>query len=535
MRLNLGPKYMLLTALVLLTVMGITLGIISVRHEELVMEQTKIQAKALFHQIVITRRWIADHGGVFVEKLPWVRENPYLKAPPLVGSGGKKYIKENPAMVTKQLSMYAQKDKLYSFHITSLKLINPENAPDEFEKTALALFDGKKAVEMSKIEKIGEARYYRYIAPLYVEEACLECHANQGYKIGDIRGAISINVPMDYAFSVITSDRRNMIVGGVLMVGVLMLMLSIMTGRLVINPIKKIRSFMADFSRIGRPDFPLLETNDEIEDLCRSFLDMAGTISGYHSSLHDRIEAATLELREKNEELVRFHQNRSDFIAKISHELRTPLTSIKGAMDYLSLRMKMEGAGEEDDRTDFFEVIKNNAERLIRLVNNVIDFERIELGTFGMRFRQVKLSDIAREVIVGFKPQALQKAVDIELDVSETVTIWADEDRIKQVLINLISNALNFSPESSSINVTVRYADEGVFVSVSDKGAGISPEEMEKLFKEFYSKGVKNGTGLGLVICKGIVEAHGGEIGVMSKPDQGSCFYFRIPNKKGDA
>jgi len=145
MRLNLSLKYILSTTVILLAVMGITLGIISIRHEELVMEQMKIQAKALFQQIVITRRWIADHGGVFVEKLPWVEANPYLKNSHIIDREGKKYVRENPAMVTKQLSQYAQKDKLYSFHITSLKLMNPENKPDAFEESALRVFDEKKS------------------------------------------------------------------------------------------------------------------------------------------------------------------------------------------------------------------------------------------------------------------------------------------------------------------------------------------------------------------------------------------------------
>ncbi len=154
--------------------MGIMLGIIYKRHEKLVIEQTKIQAKALFQQIVITRKWIADHGGVFVEKLPWVKPNPYLENPLITDIAGRRYVKQNPALVTKQLSSYAQKEGLYFFHITSLKLLNPENAPDDFEKGALNDFESSELKELSKIEKIGDSYYFRYIAPLYVEKACLQ-------------------------------------------------------------------------------------------------------------------------------------------------------------------------------------------------------------------------------------------------------------------------------------------------------------------------------------------------------------------------
>lgn len=534
MRINLSLKYILATTVILLIVMGVTLGIIAKRHEELVMEQTKIQAKALFQQIVITRRWIADHGGVFVEKLPWVEANPYLKDSQMIDTKGKKYIKENPAMVTKQLSKYAQKDKLYSFHITSLNLMNPENAPDDFERSALRAFDEKKLQELAKIEKIGEAHYYRYIAPLYVEEACLECHAKQGYIVGNIRGAISITVPIDYAFSAISSDRKNMIVGGILMVAVLMVVLSLMTGRMVINPIKKIRTFMADFSENGKSDFPVLKTNDEIEDLCRSFLDMAKSIDSYHNCLQEKIKAATSELTEKNEALLRLNRTKSDFIAKISHELRTPLTSIKGAMDYLSVKLAMRGKADEEDLSVFFEVIKKNAERLIRLVNNVLDYERIELGAFEMRFQEVNLRDIFDEVITGFRSEALEKKVNIRLE-AEDLLVYADEDRMKQVLINLVSNALNVSPGTSEVVVSLREEGDYVLASVTDSGSGLNKGERELVFRQFYSKGTKNGTGLGLAICKGIIDAHNGEIGVDSTVDRGSCFYFRIPkNRRGE-
>lgn len=531
MRLKLGLKYILSTMLVLIIVMGITLTIIAKRHEALVIEQTKIQAKALFQQIVITRRWIADHGGVFVEKLPWVEPNPYLKSPIMAGGQGKLYVRKNPATVTKELSQYAQKEGLYSFHITSLRLMNPENAPDDFERKALREFETKKAIDAARMEKIGGADFYRYMEPLYVEEACLECHRNQGYKAGEIRGAISITIPMEYTLSVIASDRKYMVLGGGLAVMLLMVVLFMITRNMVINPINRIRAHMLDFSKQGTAEVSVLKTGDEIEDLSRSFVDMARSIEDYHNCLQEKIDAATRELIEKNETLDRLNKTKSGFIAKISHELRTPLTSIKGAMDYLSTRLSTHGEGGGDDLSVFFGVIKKNAERLIRLVNNVLDYERIELGAFEMHFCEVNLRDIFDEVITGFMSEALQKKVTIRLE-AEDALVNADEDRMKQVLINLVSNALNFSPESSEIVVALREDGGYAVVTVTDAGGGIAEDEKELIFNQFYSKGVKNGTGLGLAICRGIVEAHGGEIGVTSFLNRGSSFYFRIPKER---
>jgi len=531
MRINLSLKYIISTIIILAVVMGITLSIISKRHETLVVAQTEMQAKALFQQVVITRKWIADHGGVFVEKLPWVKPNPYLTNPEMTDIHGKRYVKENPAMVTKQLSFYAQKEGLYFFHITSLKLLNPENAPDNFEKAALQAFETEKLKESSKVEKIGGSYYFRYIAPLYVEKPCLQCHLKQGYKIGDIRGAISVSVPMDYAFNTIKSDRKYMIFGGIGAILVLIAVLFLTTKHMVISPINSIRTFMHNFSKDGNPDIPALKTNDELEDLSKSFIDMARSIDGYHSCLQDKITSATKELTEKNERLLKLNKTKSDFIAKISHELRTPLTSIKGAMDYLSVRLSMHRKEKEDDLIVFFEVIKKNAERLIRLVNNVLDYERIELGEFEMHFKETNLKEIFNEVITGFRPLAEKKKVDIKLH-AEDITVYADADRMKQVLINLLSNALNFSPESSEILVSISDADNYANVGIEDRGSGIAESEREMIFKQFYSKGVKDGTGLGLAICKGIIAAHNGEIGVNSAADKGSCFWFRIPKSQ---
>jgi hypothetical protein len=183
LKISLSLKFIIGTAVVLSIAMGLSLYFISRNHEKLILEQVDAQAKALFRQIVLTRKWVANHGGVFVEKVPWKDPSPYLLEPEIVDIKGRKYTKESPAMVTKELSKYAQEKGLYWFHITSLKLVNPENSPDEFEKAALEDFEKEKKKEHSRIEKIDGASFYRYIAPLHIEQSCLKCHSNQGYSV----------------------------------------------------------------------------------------------------------------------------------------------------------------------------------------------------------------------------------------------------------------------------------------------------------------------------------------------------------------
>lgn len=528
MRINLSLKFIVMIFLILLVVIGATFRFILQKHEQMVTTQLEMQAKALFKQVVITRRWVAEHGGVFIEKLPWVEPNPYLRNATITDVKGKHYVKENPAMVTKQLSRYAEREQLYVFHITSLKLMNPENAPDRFETNALRAFDAKRETEASTIEKMGTSYYYRYIAPLFVEKACLECHRKQGYKVGDVRGAISVSIPMDYARAMVASEQRAMIAGMVVISLFLIAALYLVTRRLVIAPIRRIQAQMAGFSRGDNPDITLVSTNDEIEDLSKAFRDMARDIHEYHACLQEKITAATSELTEKNEALARASRSKSDFIAKTSHELRTPLTAIKGAMDYLSVKLSMRGTDEDRDLLIFFEMVKKNADRLIRLVNNILDYERIELGAFDMKFREVNLKEAFQEVVAGLIPLAEKKRVSLRMKAMD-VTACVDADRLKQVLTNLLSNALNFSPTGSKIQVSLDCRDEEVHVAVEDEGSGVPEHDREAVFRQFYTKDVKDGTGLGLAICKGIVEAHNGTIGVEQGGKGGSRFWFRLP------
>ncbi|RMG03617.1 MAG: DUF3365 domain-containing protein, partial [Nitrospirae bacterium] len=161
---TLGGRIVIVSLISLLLTFSITFYLLEKGHEKLILEQVESQARVLFKQIVLTRRWIADHGGIFVEKLPWVKKNPYLKDPEVVDIEGKRYVKENPAYVTRQLSEYSKKEGLFWFHITSLKLVNPSNAPDLTEKRALIEFERKGADEFQSIETRGGTRIYRYIA-----------------------------------------------------------------------------------------------------------------------------------------------------------------------------------------------------------------------------------------------------------------------------------------------------------------------------------------------------------------------------------
>lgn len=545
MRLNLSTKLIMGCSITLAIALGISFYVIAQRQERLIMGQVENEARAIFKQIVITRKWIADHGGIFVEKLPWIKPNPYLKNSEIRDVQGKRYVRENPAMVTKELSRYAKDKDSYWFHITSLKLMNPENAPDEFEKKALQQFEKSPINEIISIETVENSKYLRYISPLYVEDACLKCHAKQGYKVGDVRGAISVTIPIDKTFAAIDSNRRNMFIGAVITVLTLMTAMFLMMKKFVLTPMKRLKSAINEFSEGTYSPSKRLKTGDEFEDLCSAFSQMAGTLTDYHSCLNNKIKDATRGLEETNRKLIETNRllneaniRKSDFIARASHELRTPLTSIKGAMDYISAKLSsyLQYHHEEtalDDLHIFFEVIKKNSERLIRMVNTMLDIERIEMGASELHFANVDLSYLIAEALAYLQINADEKGIYFNANIPNNITVCIDEDRIKQVIINLLSNAIKFAPEESEILIFAYPEKDHAVVEIWDEGPGIPPSEHERVFEKFYKNGNKEGTGLGLAICKSIIEAHNGIIGVNSDGKNGSCFYFKLPYTKG--
>ena len=175
---------------VVLISLGVFFGTF-VNNTHLIESELKTRARAHFDDIVLVRRWNTRHGGIFAEKAEGVESNPYLEDPDIKTTKGTTYTMKNPALMTREVSRLSEQNREHSFRITSLKPINPENLPDDFETKALKSFDKGNLEEFWK-ETDGDRTYFRYMAPLYVEEGCLECHSIQGYKIGEVRGGISV-------------------------------------------------------------------------------------------------------------------------------------------------------------------------------------------------------------------------------------------------------------------------------------------------------------------------------------------------------
>jgi diguanylate cyclase (GGDEF)-like protein len=195
---------------------------------ELLIETVRHEAASFAQLIVLTRHWNAAYGGVYVEKKSGVESNPYLKElgvnPDIRTADGRVLTLRNPAIMTREISELARRDNLVEFQMISLKYLNPENKPDDFEKLSLERFE-KGEREIWRLDRSGERPIFRYILPLAIEQPCLSCHSQQGYKIGDIRGGISIIVPAAGLVAQMRTNRNQIVIDVIVTIGILLAIL----------------------------------------------------------------------------------------------------------------------------------------------------------------------------------------------------------------------------------------------------------------------------------------------------------------------
>ena len=223
---------------------------------------------------------------------------------------------------------------------------------------------------------------------------------------------------------------------------------------------------------------------------------------------------------------------KDEFISTVSHELRTPLTSIRGALGLLSSGIL---GNINDKAANLLRIAVTNSDRLVRLINDILDLERVQSGKEPITFRPLQLRDIVRQAIDGMQPVADAAGVRLLHDTTRA-EISADPDRLLQVLTNLLSNAIKFSPPNSSISVMTRPGASGVTLSVIDQGRGIPADKLEAIFGRFQQVDAsdsrqKGGSGLGLAICRTIVLQHSGRIWAERNPVRGSTFRVFLPYK----
>lgn len=268
------------------------------------------------------------------------------------------------------------------------------------------------------------------------------------------------------------------------------------------------------FIRFGGPVF----TSDQIH--------LAEFISIHIAQLleHRLLVEQVAELEAKR----RLDSLQDDFVAMISHELLTPLGFIKG---YATTLLREDTSWDEQTRREFLTIIDEESDRLRELIDNLMDSSRLQAGTLKMSFQPTRLDTFLKDLTI--RARSLHNDLDIKLEIQDSnAKVQTDPTRLAQVFENILNNAIKYAP-NSPVLVTLEYYPGAACVSISDNGPGIAPEHLPKLFQRFYrvseTSAATRGTGLGLYICRKIVQAHGGEISVESTVGQGTTFRIHLP------
>lgn len=246
-----------------------------------------------------------------------------------------------------------------------------------------------------------------------------------------------------------------------------------------------------------------------------------------------QLEKSLQEVAKANRELKRLDHLKDEFISVVSHELRTPLTSIRGAVGLIAQRVVEPGS---EPYQLLIQTAVNNCERLSSIINDLLDVQKFEAGKFVLQLKPVDVVDLVQQAISASNAYAhkYQVRVDLQADLTMPLTVNVDALRIRQVVDNLLSNAIKFSHPGGDIIVALDGDAQQVKLSVTDHGVGIPESFHQRVFDKFSQADASDsrnqeGTGLGLTICKKIVESHQGQIGFVSKEQQGSCFWFTLP------
>lgn len=508
---SLRNKFILLISSVVMISYGITFYRTSQFQHELVLSQAADQARMLSKQVLLTRKWVADHNGLFLLKSPGVEANPFLTDPEITDTSGRHYVKRNPAMVTREISEYAASEGVAHYRVTALKVINPLNEPDSWERESMMAFTDKKAFEVIKVGSRNGRRVLRYISPLYMESSCLECHEEQENKVGDIRGGLSLTIPLDRALADINRNNRMLFLifmATILAVG---FTLYLMVDLLVVRRLSRLSLAMDQYPQLSPLPAMLPKGNDEV-----------GHLSGKFRDLCCRLETSQTELDRTRKQVFQSEKLAAlgRLAAGVAHEVNNPL----GGM--LNCIKSMQEAPEDSAlRRRYLGLIEKGLKRIGNTVQQLLNFGRRE----PLRYSRVTVDDLIKECFLLLEYALKKITVHTELTLGDN-KYPIDSGALQQVVVNILLNAVQAMPHGGSLTVASREENGHILLAFTDTGTGIGAEDLPKIFDPFFTtKDVGEGTGLGLAVTYSLVQRMQGMISVTSKEGEGSCFIVGLP------
>jgi len=476
------------------------------------LELARIQASHSFEKDIVFRRWIARHGGVYVPPTKETPPNPYLshiKNRDVTTTSGMELTMMNPAYMIRQMHELGREQFGHQGHITSLNPLRPENAPDAWEVKALRAFEHGETV-VDGCVKIGNTEYLRLMRPMSIETSCLKCHAEQGYEEGDLRGGVSVSVPMAPLWTLM-HDQMACVIIGYSFIWLLGL------GGIGLGA-----------SRMERR----VRERDQVEE------ELIQSEKGYKNS-NQHLKEALEDANRMALEAKLANAAKSEFLGNMSHEIRTPMNGIIG-MTYLTLDTELTHEQREN-----LTMVKSSADHLLSIINDILDFSKVEAGQMELENINFSLRAAVEETVDALAVCAAEKSLELIAHISPLApdAFIGDPGRLRQIIINLAGNSVKFTEQGEVvINVELEEEEKDSAVlhfAISDTGIGIPKDRQKAIFESFTQVDGSisrkyGGTGLGTTISKQFVEMMGGKIWIesparlQSKAGPGSTFHFTI-------
>lgn len=467
------------------TVVIAVLLVINYHHERSQAAETaRTQARSELQRDLIYRHWNAAYGAVYVPVSPQIQPNPYLTEAPerdVFTTGGKHLTLVNPAYMSRLVFDLAARSYGVKGHITSLKPLRPENRPDTWETGALIAF-ARGSQEESSVVETEHGRVLRLMKPLKTEAECLRCHGKQGYHVGEVRGGLSVAVPMAPLMAIAMQNYLVNAGSFVLLWGLGLVGIQIGAGNL-----------RRTINERDQAERRLIALNRDL------------TVRG------KELEAANREL--------------DAFCSTVSHDLRTPLTAVSGYCQLLK-HIPEEKRGEAEKYTD---AILDSTEKMDELITALLKFARIT--TNEPVLTEVDLTAMAEDIAAELKAvQPKRQAVFI---IAKGMSAYADAALLQVVMQNLMGNAWKYTGNAplTRIEVGIERREEREFYFVRDNGIGFDNSDAELVFEAFQrlsNAGQFEGTGIGLATVKRIIQRHGGLIGCEGEVGKGATVYFSL-------
>ncbi len=455
-------------------------------------EKVRETSASFFKEIVTTRAWNAQHGGVYVFVDDKTQPNPDLITPlrDLYTTDSQMLTLINPAYMTRQISELAAKKNDILYHITSNNPLRIQNSPDPWEAKVLSSFKTETDFAFERDTMNGKD-YYRFMAPLMVDQSCMTCHAKQGYKVGEVRGGISVSIES----ATFVRELRNELI-----LIILLHLIFLSAGLYGIYFSEKTISRQFKLSRLKSQQLALHKNR----------------------------------LTEINMQLTDLNHQKEKFLSIIAHDLKNPVGAIMGLSEVLVDEIE---SADFSHKKIMLNQLHKSAVNTYNLMENLLTWSRSQQGKMEYQPKKLILKEEIEKAVDLVTSLADAKLVDcfVKLGKFANTEFWADENMFNTTLRNLLTNAIKFTPNHGSVKISTKLRkDNFLEIQVSDTGVGISPDKIDNLFrieKNISTPGTNNekGTGLGMILVKEFVEKNKGTIDVKSQVGTGTTITFTVP------